>query len=515
MSDRKMGRQIASQSFVDALSCRGKKKLQLIKPGPNNHSLRTVKPSWEGLFVGDPNLLPYARERQWNDPRNFSLIGITHTLSTPAALRCLMTLPQAPLHNWDAVICTSRTARSAVEAIWQHSDELFHMRGGRPPNRPQLPVIPLGINTDAFQPIYSRKDARKQLELPDQAAVVLWTGRLELHCKAHHGTTFRALAHAAEGCPERPWVLLMYGTAVMPTIPPALMEAAAALCPGVEVRLLDGHDLNLGAVARSASDVFLSLVDCLQETFGLTPIEAMASRLPVVASDWNGYRDTVVDGRTGFRIPTQSFEPGWNNLQLQHLACEDPALDSVSTRISSQITVDPAAAGAALARLAQSPEMAVGMGCLGELRARENYDWSVVLQRYGELLNDLLMRRQRAQADPTLAPLASHRPIPPLPKIFAAWPSRTIDVHTSIKPCSNTADLQHQLQLAMVKIYQKELPPPELIQKAFLHLQALGTTNLHQLQNLPEPNWSATEAARLPEALGWLLKHGFAEVIPS
>ena len=67
----------------------------------------------------------------------------------------------------------------------------------------------------------------------------------------------------------------------------------------------------------------------------------------------------------------------------------------------------------------------------------------------------------------------------------------------------------------MVKIYQKELPPPELIQKAFLHLQALGTTNLHQLQNLPEPNWSATEAARLPEALGWLLKHGFAEVIPS
>ena len=132
---------------------------------------------------------------------------------------------------------------------------------------------------------------------------MLWTGRLELHCKAHHGATFRALAQAAATYPERPWVLLMYGTAVMPSIPSAL-KAAASLCPNVEMRLLDGHDLNLGALARTASDAFLSLVDCLQETFGLTPIEAMASGLPVVVSDWNGYRDSVIEGRTGFRIPT-------------------------------------------------------------------------------------------------------------------------------------------------------------------------------------------------------------------
>ena len=225
-------------------------------------------------------------------------------------------------------------------------------------------MIPLGINTETLRPLCSRQDARRQLRLPPDAAVVLWTGRLELHCKAHHGATFRALAHAAAACPERSWVLLMYGTAVMPTIPKALIEAAAELCPAVEVRLLDGHNHNLGALARAASDVFLSLVDCLQETFGLTPVEAMASRLPVVASDWNGYKDTVVEGRTGFRIPTQSFEPGWSDLHLQQLAYEDRALDPVSARISGQIGVDAAAAGAALARLAKSPEMAVAMGCL-------------------------------------------------------------------------------------------------------------------------------------------------------
>lgn len=513
-SDRKMGRQIASQSFFEALSCHGKDELRLIKPSIPAHALRTGKPSWEGLFLGDPNLSPYAYERHWNDPRNYSLIGITHTLSTPSALRCLKALPQAPLHHWDAVICTSRAARSAVEAVWQHSEELSHMRGSRPPKRPQLPVIPLGIEASAFRPIYSRRDARRQLQLSDDAAVVLWTGRLELHCKAHHGATFKALARAAEACPERPWVLLMYGTAVMPTIPPALEEAAAKLCPAVEVRLLDGNDLNLGAVARAASDTFLSLVDCLQETFGLTPIEAMASRLPVVASDWNGYRDTVVEGRTGFRIPTQSFEPGWNDLQLQQLAYQDPALDPVSARISSQIGVDVAAAGDALARLAKSPEMAVAMGCLGEQRAREHYDWKVVLQQYSQLLDELLERRQEAMGDSSLASLASHLPIPPLSQIFAAWPSRTIDAHSIIKPCGNADDLHDYLQLKMIRIYRGELSPHELIRKTFKRLQGLGNASLHQLQSLPNSEWSADEARRLPEALGWLLKHGFAEVAP-
>ena len=94
----------------------------------------------------------------------------------------------------------------------------------------------------------------------------------------------------------------------------------------------------------------------------------MASRLPAratgmaIATPWSKVR-------TGFRIPTQSFEPGWNDLQLQQLAYQDPALDPVSARISSQIGVDVAAAGDALARLAKSPEMAVAMGCLGEQRA--------------------------------------------------------------------------------------------------------------------------------------------------
>ena len=312
-SRRKMGRQIVSQSFREAIRREYREMPQTVQASLPAPSLRAEKPSWEALFTGGPSLDPFARERLWNDPRRYSLVGITHTLSTPGPLQEISNLLQGAIHHWDALICTSQAARSAVKTLWHHREELARMRGGKTAARPQLPVIPLGVNADAFRPVCSRQEARRILRLEPDAAVVLWTGRLELHCKAHHGASFRALAHAAATCPQRPWVLLMYGTAVMPDIPPALKQAAAELCPNVDVKLLDGHDLALGRLARAASDMALSLVDCLQETFGLTPIEAMASGLPVVVSDWNGYRDTVIEGRTGYRIATHSFQPGWSN----------------------------------------------------------------------------------------------------------------------------------------------------------------------------------------------------------
>ncbi|HRE90473.1 MAG TPA: glycosyltransferase, partial [Myxococcota bacterium] len=54
----------------------------------------------------------------------------------------------------------------------------------------------------------------------------------------------------------------------------------------------------------AAADVFVSLADNVQETFGLSVIEAMAAGLPVVVSDWDGYKDTVRDGEDGFRVTT-------------------------------------------------------------------------------------------------------------------------------------------------------------------------------------------------------------------
>ena len=51
----------------------------------------------------------------------------------------------------------------------------------------------------------------------------------------------------------------------------------------------------------SAANVFVTTP--WYEPFGITPIEAMACRRPVVGSATGGIKYTVVDGKTGFLVP--------------------------------------------------------------------------------------------------------------------------------------------------------------------------------------------------------------------
>ena len=90
-------------------------------------------------------------------------------------------------------------------------------------------------------------------------------------------------------------------------------EAANQLAGTMHCHFVDGNDPAVVGACWAAADVFLSLVDNIQETFRLTPIEAMAAGLPVVVSDWDGYRYTVRDGETGFQFQRWGdllMEPG-------------------------------------------------------------------------------------------------------------------------------------------------------------------------------------------------------------
>ena len=479
----------------------------------------------DGLFVADPSLVRWAELRQWH-PRGsgaWSLIGLTHTLSSLGALEALRRIPAAPLQPWDALICTSRCARAAVQAVLQQEAETLARRFGGQAQAwaaPQLPVIPLGCDVARLSGLAKGRDpARAALRIPEEQVVLLFVGRLELHAKAHPGVLLQALARVAErlaqarpACP-RP-CLLVLGTARSQVTAQAWQQAVSHFSRWFELRLLDGHDPLLSDQAWAAGDVFVSLADSLQETFGLTPVEAMARGLPVIASDWNGYRDTVQHGRTGFLIPTSSYQPGWADPALLQLAREEKALDRVSARISGQIQVDAFQAGAALAQLAASPATAVAMGELGRQRVLQHYHWPVVLQQYAALLDQLGERRARALADPALAPLARLRPTPPLAEVFAVWPSRQLTATTRLQlaPAASTAGLEQLLNLAMVQLYRSELPPELLIRVVFSQLQRQGPASLAELQALASPSWPAAEAPRLAEALGFLLKHGQLEV---
>ena len=73
----------------------------------------------------------------------------------------------------------------------------------------------------------------------------------------------------------------------------------------------------------------------------------MASGLPVVASDWDGNRDQVVDGETGFLIPTYMVR-GATADATSRLVVREVNYDFFLAECNQAVAVDPAAVAGAL-----------------------------------------------------------------------------------------------------------------------------------------------------------------------
>ena len=70
----------------------------------------------------------------------------------------------SPIQKWDALICTSKSVYSNVLKIIKVSEEnLKHKLDATKFTRPQLPVIPLGINTSQFNFSHKEKSDARQL----------------------------------------------------------------------------------------------------------------------------------------------------------------------------------------------------------------------------------------------------------------------------------------------------------------------------------------------------------------
>jgi hypothetical protein len=70
-----------------------------------------------GVFVAAPANPQEAWTRRLLGSRAYSITGITHTLSSGWIMDALAQLMLAPVEPWDALICTSRAARSIAIAM--------------------------------------------------------------------------------------------------------------------------------------------------------------------------------------------------------------------------------------------------------------------------------------------------------------------------------------------------------------------------------------------------------------
>jgi hypothetical protein len=223
---------------------------------------------------------------------------------------------------------------------------------------------------------------------------VLYVGRFSHHAKAQPFPIFRSVSLAARSS-LRKVHLIMAGWAAHPAVIEAFKSGASRFAPEVRTSFLDGRDARVRRDVWHAADVFVSPSDSIQETFGLSVIEAMASGLPVVASDWNGYRDLVEDGRTGFLVPTAMVSEATASATARLLTGE-LNYDHFLAEIGQTATVDIPSMAGALTRLLSDQELRLRMGAAGCARARAQFAWATVIGEYERLWRHQDEKRRRA-----------------------------------------------------------------------------------------------------------------------
>ena len=259
---------------------------------------------------------------------------------------------------------------------------------------------------------------------------MLYVGRLSRHGKAHPLPMMAALGRAARMQPQS-LHLILAGRWLHPPEEAIWRNQAAVLCPEVQLHVLDGRDDAVGREIWSAADVFTLLVDNIQETFGLAPVEAMAAGLPVVVTDWDGFRDTVRHGVDGMLVPTVMAPPGEGREASLRYATSNIYYGTWLSLTARLTAVDISEAAEAFRALAADPMLRRRMGAAGQARVRENFDWAAVIPQY-----QALWREQRAirLAAPTIeVPVPDPRYMDPN-RAFARWPSRTFNLSQRLRP---------------------------------------------------------------------------------
>ena len=379
------------------------------------------------LHVPAPLDSRHAWARQSLGSGAFSLSGVTHTLCSLEAVRQLCDLVTAPFESHDALVCTSAAVVRMVRSVTDdYASYLRDRHGGSPGINIRLETIPLGVDVDRFRPAtpVERSEWRSRLGVEEDEVAVLFVGRLAHHAKAHPFPMFRGVDLAARSTGRRIHLLLS-GWAPNPEIHEAFIHGAQAFAPGVKVTMVDGMDPEARFGVWRAADLAVSLADNLQETFGLVLVEAMACGLPVVASDWDGYRDLVDPAVTGLLVPTTMLA-GASAGSTARLLFGAIDYDQFLAETSQTIAVDVASSAAAIGRLVSDDSYRRALGTAARIRAVDRFSWSHVIDRYEALWKEQdAVRRSKAIVAPDPRAPAFY---PPVDRSFVAYPSRWVDL---------------------------------------------------------------------------------------
>lgn len=288
----------------------------------------------------------------------------------------------------DAIICSSQAGKLVIEKRWEGITRCCpHLQCPIP-----LPVIPLGIDeaAHATDVATDRATARQQFGFGPQEVVGLCFGRFSDTDKMDLFPLLQSFEGVARQSPRHR--LVIAGALNQKSYYDMVRQWAATLGLADQVTLFtdisetDKHRL------FAAVDIFISIADNPQETFGLTLLEAMYHGRPLIVSDFNGYKE-LVPPQAGIRIAT-CWAP-LDELGQLHPVCDEAMFHRF---LGQSIAVDVKELKAALLLLYRSEALREKMGRAARQQFEEKFAHHHIIARlealWAELKHQMLPRRR-------------------------------------------------------------------------------------------------------------------------
>lgn len=534
-----MGREVASSQFLSALLKSGRwsridallgaesdreglkqQCTELLRDSRQRRHVRIIPPSEIDAWVADPpsellhfpfppdSAIAWRRHRQ--AAHGFAISGVTHTLCSLPAIESLWRYLAAPFEHYDRLICTSRAVHVMVQdTVGAMIERIADTTGRQTGLQVGLELCPLGVDLDLHKPatVRDRFEARRRLGITDDRLVLLFAGRLSHHSKSQPLPMFIAAQQLAEQS-SRDVCLVLCGWFSSETVRQAFEATARRIAPQVRLFIVDGLDPWWRMHAWDTADIFVSLADSIQETFGLTPLEAMARGICVVASDWNGYRDIVEHGKTGYLVPTAMVRNSNRGLTAE-LIRGSITYDQFLARVGQTVSVSIADACESLLALGTDATLRSRFGQAGRERAARHFGWSTVIAAYESIWaaqrHELNSARDRHDSTSVVANLGTPH-YPEVERCFGGYPT------TWIRPDQGQCSKCPSLETNLAALLSDPLCNHSLAWST--SFEALSRCLAESPQALGTQEWMrrleavGMDDSQVPNALAWLIKYG-------
>jgi glycosyltransferase involved in cell wall biosynthesis len=306
------------------------------------------------------------------------ICALTHSLYTKDILFGYVSLLLSARPH-DVIVASSEAGRSTLEKLFATAAERISERIAGATDQlliPRIVQIPFGTAIPREVEL-DREHARLLLKIPATAFVIVYFGRITEEYKADLDPLLQATQHL-RACGHNAWLVLA-GQSSDRTYMLHLEQRLSALGLCDTSICIENCPEFLKTSVYAACDVAVSPADSIQETFGLSILEAMAHSRPVIASSWSGYRELVEDGITGFLIRTT-----WTPEASRTASIMAPTALSLTTAhyLAQRTFIDCGQLIEKLTMLVEQPGLGILMGKTGRARAEAKYAWPLIAKRF-------------------------------------------------------------------------------------------------------------------------------------